>query len=146
MSEVVKIYTSRVDWFFKGVMLFVICIDIAGAISIYYTSGGKFSEVLPFIGVMSMTVMLLVGLIYTTRYEIREHELFCRSLIFWKKMPFEGIHRIQTDKNFFVGLKLGLALKGLVIESKNGDIYISPGNSNEFIQDLLKKNPSIEVK
>ena len=146
MSGVVKIYTSRVDWFFKGVMFFVGCIDIAGAISIYYSSGGKFSEVLPFIGVMSMTIMLLFGLIYTTRYEIREHELFCRSLIFWKKMPFEGIYRIHTNKNFFIGLKLSLALNGLVIESKNGDIYISPENSNDFIQDLLEKNPSIQVK
>jgi hypothetical protein len=146
MSEALKSYPSRIDWFFKGIMGSVLCVDLVGAISIYITSGGKLSEVLPFVGVIGMTAALLVGLIYTTRYEIRENELYCRSLIFWKKLPFEAIVKIKKDENFFIGLKLGLALKGLVIESKVGDVYISPEDTEDFIQDLLEKNPSIEVR
>ena len=67
-------------------------------------------------------------------------------MIFRKKTLFEEIVRIQTDEKFFAGLKSGLALKGLGIESKVGEIYISPEHSEDFIQDLLQKNKSIEVR
>jgi hypothetical protein len=46
----------------------------------------------------------------------------------------------------YVGMKPAFARNGIIVRyNKYDEIYISPPDNNEFVEELLKINPEIEV-
>jgi hypothetical protein len=107
---------------------------------------GRWSEILPFTLAISLTNTLIIIIYFTTNYTFLEDELLCKSFIFRKRIEYQKITRIQVNRKFFVGLKLSLAMKGMVITYDSGsELFITPENEEEFISDLQFKNSSILI-
>jgi len=142
-----KIYPSRKDWVIKLVLMILILLDILGSVYLYIAFNGKMSDVLPFTTAITVTDSLVIAIYFTTRYTLNEDELFCKSFIFTKRISYENIQRIEQNRKIYAGLKLSLASKGIVIYYSNGfELFITPENEEEFIEDLRFKNQSIEIK
>lgn len=93
-------------------------------------------------------IIFFITILFTTNYTIQNEELLCKSSVFRSKIQIKNIRKIQYHKGIIVPVtwKLGLSHIGIIITyNKYDDIYISPENREEFINDLLKINPNIEI-
>ena len=93
-------------------------------------------------------IIFFITILFTTNYTIQNEELLCKSSVFRSRIKIKNIRKIQYHKGIIVPVtwKLGLSHIGIIITyNKYDDIYISPENREEFINDLLKINPNIEI-
>lgn len=100
------------------------------------------------IGINLLTLILLVSIILKTEYKINNNFLFWQSGPFYGKIDINTIIKIKHHDGIFVPTiwKPALSQVGLIITyNKYDDIYISPHNEAEFISQLLKINPIIEI-
>jgi hypothetical protein len=142
-----KIYPSRKDWIIKTVLVILILLDLIGTAYLYDEMNGKISEVLPFTTAITVMDVLIICIYFTTNYTLNENNLYCKSFIFTKRISYENIQRIEQNRKLFAGLKLSLASKGMVIYyNKGSELFITPENEEEFIEDLRFKNNSIEIR
>lgn len=91
---------------------------------------------------------LLIWTLLDTGYSITENVLIYKSGPFRGKILISSIRKIRYDNGFFKTqtLKPGLSSKGLAIfYNKYDELYISPKGREEFISEILKWNPLIEV-
>ncbi|TNF48518.1 MAG: hypothetical protein EP305_05280 [Bacteroidetes bacterium] len=138
-------YKSRVDWFFKTAIALILVSFIAGFIQMMLDNESTSSLVL-FSIVMGVVMLFLFSLIPTTYYDIKEDQLYCRSLFFKKKLPINSIRKVDVGNSLYAGMKMSLALKGIIIYfNKYDEIYISPENQDAFVQHLVKIHPQIEI-
>ena len=138
-------FKSRVDWFFKSAIALILISFIAGFIQMKVDNESTSSLVL-FSIVMGVVMLFLFSLIPTTYYDIKEDQLLCKTLFFNKKLTIDSIRKIDVGNSLYAGMKMSLALKGIIIHfNKYDEIYISPENQEEFVQHLVKINPQIKI-
>ena len=104
-------------------------------------------DVVPFI-ITSLASALLIWILLDTRYVIKNSFLFYRSGPFRGRIDISKIDKIQYFSGLYpqVSMKPALDIKGYIITyNKQDDVYVSPKKSVDFIAELLKINPKIEV-
>ena len=104
-------------------------------------------DVVPFI-ITSVASALLIWILLDTRYVIKNSFLFYRSGPFRGRIDISKIDKIQYFSGLYpqVSMKPALDIKGYIITyNKQDDVYVSPKKSVDFIAELLKINPKIEV-
>ena len=96
---------------------------------------------------------LMIGIfmlaISKTKYYIEDSILVCQILFYKYKVTIETIRKIEYNHTIFVSTttKLGWDNKGLIVHfNKFDDYFISPENKEQFIAELQKINPNIEIK
>ncbi|CAM4301830.1 PH domain-containing protein [Flavobacterium terrigena] len=104
--------------------------------------------IFPALGIYVFIILLFTILFYTTYYEIREDFLIV-SLFFYKtKIKTSEIRSIKYSNSIIKTnlYKPGFDHKGIEIRyHKYDDIFISPKNRDQFIAQLQKINPNIEI-
>ena len=104
-------------------------------------------DIVPFI-VTSLVSALVIWILLDTRYVIKNSFLFYRSGPFRGRIDINKIDKIQYFSGLYpqVSMKPALDIKGYIITyNKQDDVYVSPKKSVDFIAELLKINPKIEV-
>lgn len=104
-------------------------------------------NVVPII-ITSLVSALVIWILLDTRYVIKNSFLFYRSGPFRGRIDINKIDKIQYFSGLYpqVSMKPALDIKGYIITyNKQDDVYVSPIKSNDFIAELLKINPKIEV-
>lgn len=140
------IFKSKVDWFYKIVLIIIPIIISVGAYFMMLDPTVGQNELFFFIGVFLLIYTLLLLLFFKTDYRIENNKLFCRSGFFKKSFEVSSIRKIEKGVSLYVGWKLGLAFRGLVIYyNKFDELYITPENESEFIETLKNLNPEIQV-
>ena len=101
------------------------------------------------LGIYVFIVLLFTILFYTTYYEIREDILIISMFFYKTKIKISEI-RIVKYSNSIIKTNLykpGFDYKGIeIMYHKYDDIFISPKNRDQFIAQLQKINPNIEIK
>lgn len=101
------------------------------------------------ISVVNIAVLLLlIWILLKTEYEITDEKLKCQSGPFKKSISIQEINAIESHKGILVPslCKLSLSHEGFVIRYKKFDtIYISPSNSQQFLNELTTLNPNIQI-
>ena len=104
-------------------------------------------DVVPFI-ITSLVSALLIWILLDTRYVIKSDFLFYRSGPFRGRIDINKIVKIQYFSGLYpqVSMKPALDIKGYIITyNQFDDVYVSPKKNVDFIAELLKINPKIEV-
>lgn len=97
-----------------------------------------------FFGLVSFIVLLFISIFKTTYFRLDEDVLFCKSLIFTKKIFYSSIRKVEKQKGIYAGLKFSTAWRGLVIHyNKFDELLISPEDEEIFIEKL---NEHIELR
>lgn len=105
--------------------------------------------IFPPLGIYVFIILLFTILFYTTYYEIQKEVLIISMFFYKTKIKISEIRTIQYSNsiiktNFY---KPGFHHKGIeIMYHKYDDIFISPGNRDQFIAQLLEINPNIEIK
>lgn len=131
-----KVFKSKVDWFFFLPLAYPIFLCVSGFIRESY--------------LISATTLIILGLIglmiQKTEYTISEGMLHVKSgFLVNKKIDVKTIRKIEHSKSIISAPALSRD-RLLLIYNKFDDILISPNEKQEFIDELLKINPNIEVK
>jgi hypothetical protein len=127
-----KIYKSKIDWWLVLLVVGIFGYPIIdGIVTHDYFLSVLFSGVLLLFFLLSKTI----------QYKIED-----KKLIIWNtKIEISTIRRIYRTNNPLSSPALSLD-RIAIVYNKFDEILISPKERNEFIKELLKINPSIEIK
>ena len=127
-----KIYKSKVDWWLIAVILIAFGYPIVdGILSKEY--------------VLSAVFIALLVLFYFLAKSI-QYKIDGENLIIWRtKIPIQSIHKVYRTRMPLSSPALSLD-RIAIVYNKYDEIFISPKEREEFIKELLKVNPTIEVK
>lgn len=127
-----KIYKSKVDWWLIVVILIVFGYPIVeGILSKKY--------------VLSAVFLVLLVLFYFLAKSI-QYKIDGENLIIWRtKISIQSIHKVYRTRMPLSSPALSLD-RIAIVYNKYDEIFISLKEREEFIKELLKVNPAIEVK
>lgn len=132
-------FITKVDWFYKSIILILLAVFIVGEVSIYQNEN-TFEAVI-FGLIFLLIISFLIAAIFTTHFTFESDHLLCKYS-FWKhKIPYATIKKIERQHSFiFAGWKMSTSIKGLIIYYNTYDeLLISPENEDEFIIKLNSK-------
>lgn len=127
-----KIYKSKVDWWL---------ILLIGGVFGYPIIDGILSNEYLLSLVFGLILMLFFFLSKTIKYTIKEDNL----LIWNTKIEIRTIRKIYRTNNPLSSPALSLDRIAIVYNTYD-EVLISPKEREAFIADLLKINPTIEIK
>lgn len=82
----------------------------------------------------------------STGYELQDGVLFYHSGPTNGSVPVNSIRKIETHSRAWGNIHAGLTFRGLMITyNKWDEIFIDPKDQEEFLQELLKLNPEIQI-
>ena len=127
-----KIYKSKVDWWLIAVVLIAFGYPIVdGILSKEY--------------ILSAVFIVLLVLFYFLAKSI-QYKIDGENLVIWRtKIPIQSIHKVYRTRMPLSSPALSLD-RIAIVYNKYDEIFISPKEREEFIKELLKVNPTIEVK
>jgi hypothetical protein len=132
-------FKTRVDWFYKSIILILLAVFIVGEVSIYKDNNTL--EAVIFGLIFLLIISFLIAAIFTTHFTFESDHLLCKYS-FWKhKIPFATIKKIERQESvLYGGWKMSTAAKGLILHYNSYDeLLISPENEEEFILMLNSK-------
>lgn len=138
-------FKSSTNLTVKLIFLFVILILIGTTIPIILCEDKLGSIVISIIN--GSLIILLIWIYYKTEYIISNDILICRTAFIKKKIKISTINKITIHKGVVVPTlcKISTDIEGLIITyQKYEEIYISPENSTQLIDELIKINPNIK--
>ncbi|WP_396209015.1 PH domain-containing protein [Flavobacterium sp.] len=127
-----KIYKSKVDWWL---------IILIGCVFGYPIIDGILTNEYFLSAIFAFVLVLFFLLSKTIRYRIEGENL----MIWNTKIEIKSIRKIYRTNNPLSSPALSLDRLAIVY-NKFDEILISPKERNEFIDELLKINPSIEIQ
>ncbi len=117
---------------------------------IAFLSGDSIEMVLAPIGILILLLSVLITVtFFTTYYEIQESLLIVTMFFYKTKIKISEIKTIKYSNsiiktNFY---KPGFHHRGIeIVYHKYNDIFISPKNRDQFIEQLIEQNPTIEIR
>jgi hypothetical protein len=117
---------------------------------IAFLSGDSIEMVLAPIGILILLLSVVITVtFFTTYYEIQENVLVVSMFFYKTKIKISEIKTIKYSNsiiktNFY---KPGFHHRGLeIVYHKYDDIFISPNNRDQFIEQLIEQNPTIEIR
>jgi hypothetical protein len=97
---------------------------------------------------ISIIIMVILWILFDTRYVIRDGFLFYRSGPFRGRIDIQKIQKIEyfSGMHVPVTMKPALDTKGFIITYDTlNEVYVSPQKKEKFIAKLLELNPGIVV-
>lgn len=127
-----KIYKSKIDWWLVLLIL---------GIFIYPIIDGILSKEYLVSIIFSVVLITFYFLSKTIQYKIDNE-----NLVIWKtKISIQSIRKIYKTRNPLSSPAMSLD-RIAIVYNKFDEVLISPKEREEFIAELLKINPNIEVK
>lgn len=112
-----------------------------------YTFKSGELPVAPFV-ILALATVLILWVMLDTRYVIKSNFLLYRSGPFRGRIDITKIKKIQRHSGLYVpvSMKPALDTKGFIITyNKYDDVFVSPKNSDIFLEEIRKINPKMEV-
>lgn len=130
-----KVFTSKIDWWFGLVLLYPIFRSIVGIIE---------GDWLGYLGIV-LIAAIIIFFSKTTQYIIKDTQLVIKCMfIVNEKIDIEKIRKIEKTSSILSSP--ALSLDRIAIKyNKFDEIYISPKEKQLFVDELLLINPTIEV-
>lgn len=130
-----KIYKSKIDWWLGLVLVYPIFRSIVSIIE---------GEWLGYLGIV-LCLLFIVFISKSTRYIIAENQLIVKCMfIVNDRIEISKIRKIEKTNS--VLSSPALSLDRIAIKfNKFDEVYISPKERQNFLNDLLLINPNIEV-
>lgn len=115
--------------------------------AVYNAYHDNWSDCFILLTVLLLQQLLFWGVFRSTHYTFESDTLLCRSLMFKRRISYESIRKIEQNTSLYAGLKMSTAFRGIIIHyNKYDELFISPAESEQFIEFILERNPSVVVK
>lgn len=132
-----KIYKSKIDWWLGLLLVYPIYLSVASLIKEQWIYG--------FAG-LAFVIGVVLFVSKTTRYIINDTQLIVKSLwIVNNTIDISKIRKVEKTNSILSSPALSLDRIALYY-NKYDEVYISPKEKQDFLNNLLEINPNIEVK
>jgi len=141
----VKVFRTRTDTLFNGLMIFSIAICVIPMWPLI-RSGISGIEAIIALVILAATTLIMIAFYTHTYYRIDGDELRWRSSILFGKFSVSSIHKVAVNQALWVGTRPATARNGVIIYyNKYDEIYFSPSDNEAFVAAILEINPEIKV-
>jgi hypothetical protein len=141
----VKVFKTRTDALFKGLMIFSIAICVIPMWPLLRSGISDIEALIAFV-ILAATTLMMIAFYTHAYYRIEGNELRWRSSILFGKFSISSIHKVAVNQTLWVGTRPATAKNGVIIYyNKYDEIYFSPSDNEAFVAALLEINPEIEV-
>ena len=131
-----RVFKSKIDWWFGLILVYPTFLSIKAMLE---------GEWLGLLG-LATVVGFILFLSKTTQYIINENQLIVKSTwIVNERIDISKITKVEKSNSILSSPALSLD-RLLVRYNKYDEVLISPKEKKEFIDELLKINPTIEIK
>lgn len=131
-----RVFKSKIDWWFGLILVYPIFVSIKAMVE---------GEWLGLLG-LAAVVGFILFLSKTTQYIINENQLIVKSTwIVNERIDISKITKVEKSNSILSSPALSLD-RLLVRYNKYDEVLISPKEKKEFLDELLKINPTIEIK
>ena len=127
-----KIYRSKIDWWLMVIVFVPFVFIIVKA-----TIDREIEMVLTGLVLIGLVLLLL----WTIKYKIEGVVL----TVWFTKIEIKNIKKIYKTRNPLSSPALSID-RIAIVYNKYDEVLISPKDKEQFVEDLLKINPTIEVK
>jgi energy-coupling factor transporter transmembrane protein EcfT len=133
------LFRAKKDYTFLIVFLFVLLLYSGISLfTIIYED--DYSVIWVFLIVLTFLALLFISIYKTTYFRLDQHNLFCKSLIFKKEIPYSAIKKVEKQQGIYAGVKFSTAWKGIIVHyNKYGELLISPENEEIFIVKIQER-------
>lgn len=144
------IFRSKVDSFFVAIIsILIILIGVGTLLPIFIDKNTELIDVI----VMSVLFIVIEGVIVWSSISIKY--VFCGNFLlvkggpFRSKIPYQTITMVSQTNDIFTGYRILSSKQGLEIFNQStilGSVKISPKNKTEFITELKKRCPNVQIQ
>ena len=133
------LFRAKKDYTFLIVFLFVLLLYSGISLfTIIYED--YYSVIWVFLIVLTFLALLFISIYKTTYFRLDQHNLFCKSLIFKKEIPYSSIKKVEKQQGIYAGVKFSTAWKGIIVHyNKYDELLISPENEEIFIVKIQER-------
>ena len=133
------LFRAKKDYTFLIVFLFVLLLYSGISLfTIIYED--DYSVIWVFLIVLTFLALLFISIYKTTYFRLDQHNLFCKSLIFKKEIPYSSIKKVEKQQGIYAGIKFSTAWKGIIVHyNKYDELLISPENEEIFIVKIQER-------
>ena len=133
------LFRAKKDYTFLIVFLFVLLLYSGISLfTIIYED--DCSVIWVFLIVLTFLALLFISIYKTTYFRLDQHNLFCKSLVFKKEIPYSSIRKVEKQQGIYVGIKFSTAWKGIIVYyNKYDKLLISPENEEIFIAKIHER-------
>ena len=133
------LFRAKKDHTFLIVFLFVLLLYSGISLfTIIYED--DYSVIWVFLIVLTFLALLFISIYKTTYFRLDQHNLFCKSLIFKKEIPYSSIRKVEKQQGIYAGVKFSTAWKGIIVHyNKYDELLISPENEEIFIAKIHER-------
>jgi energy-coupling factor transporter transmembrane protein EcfT len=133
------LFRAKKDYTFLIVFLFVLLLYSGISLfTIIYED--DCSVIWVFLIVLTFLALLFISIYKTTYFRLDQHNLFCKSLIFKKEIPYSSIKKVEKQQGIYAGVKFSTAWKGIIVHyNKYDELLISPENEEIFIVKIQER-------
>lgn len=144
------IFRSKVDTFFISTISIIILI-LSAIILLPPLMDGKapMSLIRTSFAIFLMITGFILWATFCIRYIFYDDYLLVKGGPFRSKIPYQAITKIAPTKEIFTGYRILSSKDALELFYKSallGSVKISPKNKGEFITELKKRCPHVEIK
>lgn len=130
-----KVFKSKIDWWFGLLLVYPIFMSVKSML---------LGEWVGLLG-LSIVVVLILFFSKTTRYIINDNQLIVKSTwVVYERIDISKITKIEKTNSILSSPALSLD-RIRIRYNKYDEVLISPKVKKEFIDELLKVNPTIEI-
>lgn len=130
-----KVFKSKIDWWFGLLLVYPIFMSVKSML---------LGEWVGLLG-LSIVVVLILFFSKTTRYIINDNQLIVKSTwVVYERIDISKITKIEKTNSILSSPALSLD-RIRIRYNKYDEVLISPKVKKEFVDELLKVNPTIEI-
>ena len=130
-----KVFKSKIDWWFGLLLVYPIFMSVKSML---------LGEWVGLLG-LSIVIVLILFFSKTTRYIINDNQLIVMSTwIVYERIDITKITKIEKTNSILSSPALSLD-RIRIRYNKYDEVLISPKVKKEFVDELLKVNPTIEI-
>lgn len=130
-----KVFKSKIDWWFGLLLVYPIFMSVKSML---------LGEWVGLLG-LSIVIVLILFFSKTTRYIINDNQLIVKSTwVVYERIDISKITKIEKTNSILSSPALSLD-RIRIRYNKYDEVLISPKVKKEFVDELLKVNPTIEI-
>ncbi|MCD9853523.1 PH domain-containing protein [Epilithonimonas sp. JDS] len=143
-----KVYKSRRDWIYSSIYFIITILLCSSVISSFFDEDLTWLSWLIMVFISAGINILVLISFFFIKIKIKNEELIVNIIFDIFRINIFKITKIRIGETMWSGFnKCGTAMGGLIIFSKNkNDLYITPENQDEFLEELLKVNSHIIIE
>ena len=145
------VFRSKVDAFFIKFMLLVVLVIASGSLFPLFIEEvrNNVTAVIVLISTFLLVISFLLWANFSATYIFEKDYLVIKSGPFRYRIPYKNITKVSPTTAIFSGHKALSSRDALEIFNKTtfyGSIKISPKRKKEFMTELIKRCPSLQIQ